>query len=162
MTNCLCCKGLRQHSFHDFSVLISILIEFNNHFSLISDLSSVLFNYILVFLSSSHPLSFFILNFISSCLSSSHIFLFPFSLSLHHLTFLSRLCVISTISQTLSLSRYVSVNLHVHFTLAQCVPVYKHLSQMHQRIRVGSRLPQNIVAFVSISLFSLSSPCLLL
>ena len=33
-----------------------------------------------------------------------------------------------------------SVDLNVHFTPARCIPVYKHLSQMHQRIRVGSRL----------------------
>ena len=37
--------------------------------------------------------------------------------------------------------------LHVHFTRAQYSPVYKHLSQVHQRIRVGSRLPLNRVAF---------------
>ena len=30
------------------------------------------------------------------------------------------------------------VNLHVHFAPAQYVPVYKHLSQMHQHFRVGS------------------------
>ena len=35
-----------------------------------------------------------------------------------------------------------SVNLHVHFTPAQYIPVFMHLSQMHQRIPVASRLPQ--------------------
>ena len=48
-----------------------------------------------------------------------------------------------------------SVTLHGHVTLAQYRPVYKHASQMHQLIRVGSRLPQNRVAFVIFS-FSLS------
>ena len=28
--------------------------------------------------------------------------------------------------------------MNVNFTLAQCIPVNKHLSQMHQRFRVGS------------------------
>ena len=41
----------------------------------------------------------------------------------------------------------LSVDLHKHFTPAQYIPVYRHLSQMHQRIRVGSRLPQNRDAF---------------
>ena len=40
-----------------------------------------------------------------------------------------------------------SADLHVHFTLAQYIPVYKH---SHQRIRFGSRLPQDRVAFVSV------------
>ena len=31
-----------------------------------------------------------------------------------------------------------SVDLHVHFTLAQNILACKHLSQLHQRIRVGS------------------------
>ena len=41
---------------------------------------------------------------------------------------------------SLSRSRSLSVNLHVHFTPAQYIPVHKHLSQMHQRIRVGPRV----------------------
>ena len=45
------------------------------------------------------------------------------------------------------LSWTLSVALYVHFTFAQYISVYKHLSHMHQRIRVGSRLPQNRVAF---------------
>ena len=56
-----------------------------------------------------------------------------------------------SLSLSLSLSARESVNLHVHFTPAQYTPVYKHLSQMHQRIGVGSRLPQNRVAFVVIA-----------
>ena len=45
-----------------------------------------------------------------------------------------------------------SVCLHVHFISAQYIAVYKHLSQMHQRTRVGSRLPRDRVALDSLRL----------
>ena len=53
----------------------------------------------------------------------------------------------SPLAMRMSHSSSLSIDLHVLLTLVQYMLVYRHMSQMHQRIRVGSRLPQNSVAF---------------
>ena len=71
--------------------------------------------------------------------------------------FLSRFCSASAlimISLSLSLSLSLRVNLLICMytsLLHSTHQVYKHLSQMHQRIGVGSRLPQNRGAFVVVA-----------
>ena len=44
-----------------------------------------------------------------------------------------------------------SVNLCVHFTLAECIPVHKHLSQMPNAFASAQGVPQNRVPFDSTS-----------